>query len=68
MWISGLQLTLAGITVVFLFLIILVLAIETMSKIVLTYFPEKTIVEKSATLEETAIIAAIVAAVKKHAG
>lgn len=65
MLLSSLQLTIAGMAVVFGFLIVMVLTISLMSKIVLKYFPEKAepVAEKSAG-EDTALVAAIVAAVK----
>ncbi len=66
MLLSSLQLTIAGMSVVFGFLIVMVLTINLMSFLVLKYFPEKESSTSSDTkLEDSeAIIAAIVAAVK----
>lgn len=65
MLLSSLQLTIAGMSVVFGFLITMVLTINLMSFVVLKYFPEKTeSVPEETITENTVLVAAIVAAVK----
>ncbi len=67
MFFSGLELTIAGMTVVFAFLIIMVSTIQLMSYIVQNYLPEKKMAAKAElVLEDNALIAAIAAAVKNR--
>lgn len=67
MFFSGLELTIAGMTVVFAFLIIMVSTIQLMSYIVQNYLPEKRKAAKAElVLEDNALIAAIAAAVKNR--
>ncbi len=67
MFFSGLELTIAGMTVVFIFLIIMVSSIQLMSYIVQNYLPEKKKVAKAElVLEDTVLIAAIAVAVKNR--
>jgi len=67
MFFSGLELTIAGMTVVFAFLIIMVSTIQLMSYIVRNYIPEKRKVAKAElVLEDNTLIAAIAAAVKNR--
>ncbi|MDZ7859351.1 MAG: OadG family protein [Candidatus Krumholzibacteriota bacterium] len=67
MFLRGLELTLAGMTVVFIFLIIMVTAIQLMSYIAYKYFPEKSEeTEQGLAVEDNALIAAIAAAVKSR--
>ncbi len=67
MFFSGLELTIAGMTVVFAFLIIMVSTIQLMSYIVQNYLPEKKMAAKAElVLEDNALIAAIAVAVKNR--
>ena len=67
MFFSGLELTIAGMTVVFAFLIIMVSTIQLMSYIVKNYIPEKSKAAKAElVLEDNTLIAAIAAAVKNR--
>ncbi|HMA76879.1 MAG TPA: OadG family protein [Candidatus Krumholzibacteriaceae bacterium] len=67
MFLRGLELTLAGMTVVFVFLIIMVTAIQLMSYIANKYFPEKSgETEEGLAAEDNTLIAAIAVAVKNR--
>ena len=64
---SALQLTLVGMSVVFVFLIIMVFSIQLMSCFVKRFLPEKVkAAEASLAVEDNTMIAAIVAAVKNR--
>ncbi|MDR1997383.1 MAG: OadG family protein [Candidatus Margulisbacteria bacterium] len=63
LWVSALQLTIAGMSVVFVFLIVLVYAINLLGLIVPQLFPEPAAVPPPEEAEDTgSLIAAIVTA------
>jgi oxaloacetate decarboxylase gamma subunit len=64
----GLELSLIGMTIVFIFLTMLILAVNIMSATILRFFPETPVdVEKVTTDEiEPDVLAAISAAVHQH--
>ena len=65
---SGIELMVAGMGIVFLFLAMLVLAINLMSALVLRFFPDAPIVSKApATIaSDKQVVAAITAAVHQY--
>lgn len=63
MLLSGIQLTIVGMTIVYLFLFLLVLVINVLAFLVKKYFPEQTIVLNKAK-DDKLLIAAIVAGIK----
>jgi len=64
---QGLTTTVVGMLVVFCFLALLVIAMSTMSKIVLKYFPEKEVpVKKTNKASNDSEIAAVIAAVTAY--
>ena len=68
---SGLELMLAGMGIVFLFLAMLVVVINTMSRLIARYLPEETVLQNTASVAVNAEtskshIAAITAAVHQY--
>lgn len=65
---SGIELMVAGMGIVFLFLAMLVLAINLMSSLVLRFFPDAPIVSKAPApvVADKQVVAAITAAVHQY--
>lgn len=64
---SGVELMIAGMGIVYLFLALLVVAINTMSALVRRYFPEQPKPEKTVEVDaDKATVAAIAAAVHQY--
>ncbi|MEQ1622178.1 MAG: OadG family transporter subunit [Methylococcales bacterium] len=65
---SGIELMIAGMGIVFLFLVMLVFAINLMSSLVLRFFPDVPIVPKTSVpdVADKQVVAAITAAVHQY--